>query len=63
MAVSFQLALRLADGRRGRRLPVVRVAAVSADAVQRPGGEPVPLVDLAAQRADHGRAGQISLPG
>jgi hypothetical protein len=47
----------------GRRLPVVPVLAVSAGAVQRPSGEPAPLVDLAAQRANNGRAGQVPLSG
>jgi hypothetical protein len=50
-------------GRHGRRLPVVRVLAVRTDAVQRPSGEPAPVVDPAAQRAGNRRAGKILLPG
>ena len=40
----------------GRR-PMARVTAVRPDAVQRPGREDAPLVDLAAYRADDRKAG------
>jgi len=43
--------------RRGWRLPVVRIPAPLPSAVQRPGREDAPLVDLAAQRADDRKAG------
>jgi hypothetical protein len=43
------------------RLPMVRIPAVRAGAVHRPGRENAAVVDLAAQRADDRNAGQIPL--